>query len=113
GPTHRGEMTRSLPDLDRRTVAEQAALVKCGRVSARDLVEHSLDRIARLDGRLRAFRLVIADRARAEADARDAAAAAGERLGPLHGVPVAVKDENDIVGTVTGYGTAAFDRPAT
>ena len=106
-------MTRSLPDLDRRTVAEQAALVKCGRVSARDLVEHSLDRIARLDGRLRAFRLVLADRARAEADARDAAAAAGERLGPLHGVPVAVKDENDIAGTVTGYGTAAFDRPAT
>lgn len=100
-------------ELGYRTVTEQVALVKCGRVSARELLEHSLSRIERLDPTLNAFKVVLARQARAEADERDAAAARGERLGPLHGVPVAIKDENDVAGTVTTFGTAAVDRVAT
>lgn len=100
-------------DLGFRTVTEQVALVKCGRVSARDLLEHSLSRIDKLNPTLNAFRVVLTEQARAEADERDAAAAGGERLGPLHGVPVAIKDENDIAGAVTTFGTGAVTRAAT
>ncbi|GGZ56617.1 putative amidase AmiB2 [Streptomyces subrutilus] len=93
-------------------VARQAELVRTGAVSARRLVEASLARIERLDRHLGAFRVVRAAQALAEADARDAARAAGAPAGPLEGVPVAVKDELDVTGEVTTFGGAANRTPA-
>jgi amidase len=92
-------------------VASQADLVRRGDVSAHELVELSLDRIARLDKELNAFAAVYRERALAEADAADRRRQSGED-GPLLGVPVAVKDEMDIAGEVTTRGTAAFTAPA-
>ncbi len=69
------------------------------------MVEEALGRIEALDGRLGAFVTVLADQARAEAAARDAERAAGQVRGPLHGVPVAVKDLVDVAGVVTGAGS--------
>ncbi|MFG3002202.1 amidase family protein [Streptomyces sp. NPDC048340] len=91
-------------------VARQAELVRTGKVSARRLTEASLRRIALLDPSLNAFRVVLADRALAEADARDAARASGAD-GPLLGVPIAVKDELDVAGEVTTFGGAANRTP--
>ncbi|MCX5193460.1 amidase [Streptomyces sp. NBC_00249] len=92
-------------------VARQAELVRAGKVSARQLTEASLRRIERLDRRLGAFRVVLGERALAEADARDAARAAGDDR-PLLGVPVAVKDELDVAGEVTTFGGSANHTPA-
>ncbi|WP_330334279.1 amidase [Streptomyces sp. NBC_00536] len=88
-------------------VERQAELVRTGKVTSRTLVEASLRRIARIDPALGAFRVVLAEQALAEADARDAQSA----VGPLHGVPVAVKDELDVAGQHTGFGGAANRTP--
>ena len=71
---------------------EIAAAVRSGTRSARDLVEEHLERIAAREPELHAFNLVMADDARAAADAVDAAVARGDDPGPLAGVPVALKD---------------------
>ncbi|QNN53593.1 amidase [Nocardioides mesophilus] len=97
-----------MDDLFFAGVAGQADAVRSGAVSSRELVAATLDRIGRLDGRLNAFTTVLADAALAEADARDAAT--GER-GPLHGVPVAIKEELDVAGTVTTFGGRANSTP--
>src|SRR5256885_576091 len=93
-------------------LAEQARLVRDGEVTSRELVEMSLERIERLDPKLNAFRCVLAEAARAEADAADARRQAGEQA-PLLGVPIAVKDNVDVTGELTCHGTAANETRAT
>jgi amidase len=80
-------------------------------VTSREVLEASLARIDALNSRLNAFTVVLADRARAEADDRDAALAHGETPGPLHGVPVAIKEEIDVAGCVTTFGGRANSTP--
>lgn len=101
-----------MPDLNFTTVIEQRDLAASGAVSARQLVEHSLARIDALDGVLNAFVSVRRREALAEADALDDSFAASGPVGPLHGVPIAIKDENDVAGLPTAYGGAAFTTPA-
>jgi hypothetical protein len=86
-------------------LVEAARLVREGTASSAELVRAALARIEALDGRLGAFVTLLADRATAEAAARDLQRHRGAALGPLHGVPVAVKDLVDIAGTVTGAGS--------
>ncbi|HLH13542.1 MAG TPA: amidase [Solirubrobacteraceae bacterium] len=95
-------------------IARQAQLIASGEVSSRELVELYLDRIARLDGALNAFRVVFGERARLEAAQADARRGAGGTTGerPLLGVPIAVKDNFDVAGEVTFEGTNARERPA-
>ena len=90
--------------------AEQARLVREGALSARELVEFTLKRIDALDPRLNAYRVVIADGALVEADQADRLRAAGADR-PLLGVPVAIKDDTDVAGEVTAWGTDAYGRP--
>ncbi len=92
-------------------IARQAQLIAAGEVSARELLELYLERIWRLDVRLNAFRVVLGDRARMEADEADTRRSAGDAR-PLLGVPVAVKDDMDVAGELTTYGTNANDQPA-
>jgi aspartyl-tRNA(Asn)/glutamyl-tRNA(Gln) amidotransferase subunit A len=77
--------------------------------SSAALVEEALGRIEALDGRLGAFVTVLAEQARAEAVERDAERAAGRVRGPLHGVPVAVKDLVDVAGVVTAAGSPKLE----
>ncbi|MFJ6050770.1 amidase [Streptomyces sp. NPDC092307] len=103
----RHEQDREDAELMFQGVARQAELVRTGKTTSRALVEAALRRIARTDAVLGAFRVVLAEQALAEADARDGA----ESTGPLHGVPVAVKDELDVAGQVTTFGGSANRTP--
>jgi amidase len=103
-------------------IARQAELIAGGELSSRELVELCLGRIERTQPRLNAFRVVFAERALMEADQADARRGAGdarmaqdgERLAqrPLLGVPIAVKDDIDVAGEVTAFGTNAHGAPA-
>jgi amidase len=93
-------------DLAFAGLAHQAELVRTGEVSSRELVELSLERIARIDPELHSFRTVFTERALVEADQAQARREAGEER-PLLGVPVAIKDEVDVAGEVTTFGTGA------
>jgi len=86
--------------------AQQARLLADGAITAPALLDVYLERIGRLDPELRSYRVVLADSAREEAAAAQDRLAAGERL-PLLGVPIAIKDDVDVAGEVTTYGTAA------
>jgi len=92
-------------------VARQAELVRDGEVSSRELVELYLERIERIDPELNAFRKVMGERALVDAQQADARRGAGEDR-PLLGVPIAVKDVEDVTGEVTRFGTDAFSTPA-
>src|SRR5882762_3231259 len=99
-------------DLAYAGAAEQARLLAAGTVTAPALLDVYLDRIARLDPELRSYRVVLTDSARREAAAAQDRLNAGERL-PLLGVPIAIKDDVDVAGEVTTYGSAAHGPAAT
>ena len=92
-------------------VARQAELIRLGEVSARELVMLYLERIERLNPQLNAFRKVMSERALVDAQQADGRRGAGEER-PLLGVPIAVKDVEDVTGEVTRWGTDAFTEPA-
>lgn len=95
-------------DFRRATVAALAEDVRAGRVAARELVQHALDRIDAVDDTVNAFVAVDADAALAAARAVDERVAHGEDVGELAGIPLAVKDLEDAAGFVTTKGSAAF-----
>lgn len=82
-----------------------AERLAAGAVSARDVTEACLSRIAERDGEIHAFVHLDPDHARAQADAVDRHRKAGRAIGPLHGVPVAVKDIIDTADMPTENGT--------
>ncbi len=88
------------------TAAEITAAVTAGRTTARAVTEATLARIAARNPTLNAFTDTTAPRALAQADAIDAARAAGQPLGPLAGVPFAVKNLFDVAGLPTRAGSA-------
>lgn len=95
------------------TAVAQARGVATGAVTARELVAGALARVAALDARLRAFTEVFEEDAVSRADELDRRLAReGHPVGPLHGVPVAVKDDTDVAGRRTGFGTGAVRTPA-
>jgi aspartyl-tRNA(Asn)/glutamyl-tRNA(Gln) amidotransferase subunit A len=94
-----------MDELITMTAAELSAAMAAGDVSAADITEAHLDRIAAVDDRVKAFLHVAADDARARAREVDARRKAGEPLGPLAGVPVAVKDLFTTIGMPTTCGS--------
>lgn len=74
------------------TIAEASRLVRDKKVSPVELTQGCLARIARLDGRLHSFILLLADEALAQAKQAEAEIAAGRWRGPLHGIPFGLKD---------------------
>ena len=92
-------------DLSWRGAAEIAHAVSAGEASALTVIDDALARIARLNPALNAFTTVTAERARARARAIEAARSAGRTLGPLAGVPFAVKNLFDVEGLPTVAGS--------
>ena len=82
-------------------IAEWRQQLESGQVSARELTDQHLSRIAAVEPSLHAYLEVTADRARADADRIDAARSAGEELPPLAGVPLAIKDNLCTKGVTT------------
>jgi len=95
-------------DFRRTSVSRLADQVSAGELSAREVAQATLDRIERLNPELGAFVAVDPEAALAEAAAIDERIAAGDDVGPLAGVPLAVKDLEDAAGFVTTQGSAAF-----
>jgi amidase len=91
--------------------ARIAEMVRAKEVPPTELVELYLERIARLDPELNAYRVVFDEGARADAKQAEERLAKGDDA-PLLGVPVAIKDNVDYAGEVTTHGTAAYGEPA-
>ena len=88
-------------DLHWMTVAEAAGAIAARNLSPVELMEALLERIARLDPKLNAFIRLDADAAILAARAAEAEIASGRQRGPLHGVPVGIKDIIDVAGLPT------------
>src|SRR4051794_18195918 len=91
------------------TALEQAAAVRSGDTSSKELVDHYIGRIEQHDGDVGAFVTLTFDQAREQASAADAAVASREQLPPLHGVPIGIKDLNMTEGVPTKLGSKAFE----
>src|SRR5260221_14592765 len=83
------------------TIAEAARLIETRELSPVELVDSRLDRIARFDGRLNSFIRVLGDAARRDARSAEAEIAAGKYRGPLHGIPIGLKDIYETAGAAT------------
>lgn len=104
-----GEVATPLPgELWRASAGELAAAIARGEVSSAEVVQSFLDRIAEVNDELNAVTLVLADDALAQAARADQARAAGEPLGPLHGVPFTIKENIDVAGSPTTEGVPAL-----
>ncbi len=93
-------------DLHYLSLDEVARRLKARTLSSVELTESMLDRIGQVDPRLKSYATVTADRALADAARLDAEAASGTLRGPLHGVPIAVKDLCNTEGVATAAGMA-------
>ena len=85
-----------------------AAKLKSRDISPVDIVDACLDRIAELDPKLHAFVEVYDKEARLAAEAADKAIRSGHAVGPLHGIPIALKDLIELEGRVATGGTAVW-----
>jgi amidase len=98
--------------MDNQTLLQPAAdvarMLRDKELSSRELTEAQLARIEAVDPRLNAVVQLRAEQALAEAAAADEATARGGQLGPLHGVPMTVKDSFDVAGLPTTWGNPAF-----
>lgn len=86
------------------SAAQIAQKIACGELSSRDVVEACIERIEAVNPSLNAVVVPLFAQARQAAEAADASRREGKPLGPLHGVPVTVKESFDVAGTATTVG---------
>lgn len=92
-------------DFTRLGIANVVGLIRAGQLSPVELVQSCLDRIESLNPSLNVYLTVMADEALAAAKAAEQAVTTGGALGPLHGVPVALKDNCEVAGVRLTGGT--------
>jgi amidase len=97
-----------MTDIAFRSAVHLAAAIRAKEISSRELLEHYLQRVERLNAKINAVVTLAVERARQRADAADAALARGEVWGPLHGVPMTIKDAIETAGIRTTGGAPAF-----
>lgn len=95
-------------DLHWKSAAEIARLIRDRKMSAAEVLEHFLARVDRFNPKLNAIVWQDRERACARAKAADAALAKGEVWGPLHGVPMTIKESYDVAGSPTTWGDPAL-----
>jgi aspartyl-tRNA(Asn)/glutamyl-tRNA(Gln) amidotransferase subunit A len=101
---------RSAPEtLAGLTLSEASARIKAGTVTSTELVNACLARIDIYNPKVNAFITITRERALAQAKALDAEQRAGRLRGPLHGIPIALKDNIDTAGVRTTAASAVFD----
>src|SRR5262245_25629135 len=102
--------TSTMPSIDPvwASVAELSHAFGARTLSPVDAVNALLERIRRRDPSLHAFIAVYADDARLAAEGADRAIRSGHRIGPLHGVPIALKDLVDLEGRITTGGSKVW-----
>ena len=98
----------AVAELSFMTIHELSAAMNEGEISSTDIIERCLSQIAAQEEQLQAFVTVYSEEARLAAQAADLAMAAGNRLGPLHGIPIALKDIIDMEGRVTTGGSMVW-----
>lgn len=104
----------TVQESSNRSTKDLSEAIRAGQLSSVEIVGESLKRIAAENAELHAFTDVFHDNAMKRARMLDEDLAAGRWHGPLHGLPIAVKDLADIAGTVTGFGSRCYSkRPAT
>ena len=101
--------TASSIDLCFLPATELAARIRRRDISPVEAVESYLRRIEERNPALNAYTLVLAEQATDAARAAEAAVMSGRPLGPLHGVPVAIKDLDDVAGVPTSMGSLAVE----
>src|SRR5512142_393456 len=101
-----GEASGTLAGMQ--TISEAAEGLRRGKLSAVELTRECLERVARRNPQLNAFITVTGETALAEAAAADAEIKAGRWRGPLHGIPIALKDLIDTAGVRTTAASARF-----
>jgi amidase len=92
-------------DLVFESAATVCGMIRDKRISAKEVVRASLDRIEEVNSQLNAVVRLAADRALEEAREADKLVANGQTKGPLHGLPITIKDSIDTVGIITTGGT--------
>jgi len=97
-----------MTDIAYLTALELAARIRAGEISSTELTRHYIDRIERYDGKINAVVVRIFDEALEHAAEADRALAAGRDLGPLHGVPMTIKESYVIAGTPSTWGIEDF-----
>lgn len=97
-----------MDDLNSRGAVELAAMIATREVRAADVIEAYLARIEAVNPAVNAITATLADSARSAAAEVDRAISAGEKLGPLAGVPFTVKENIDVAGSATTWGVAAM-----
>ncbi|SFN77328.1 aspartyl-tRNA(Asn)/glutamyl-tRNA(Gln) amidotransferase subunit A [Roseovarius lutimaris] len=102
--TANAQPTPGLPQ----SVTAAGEAFRSGSLSCRELTQTYLNCIAEFEPKLNAFISILNDEALATAEERDAELAAGQDRGPLHGIPIVVKDLFEVAGTFTTVGSEAF-----
>lgn len=95
-------------DPDFGTATDAARAIRSGVISSRELTSHVFARIRKYNGRVNAFVTLAEDQAMTRAAAADEALAAGKRWGPLHGVPIVMKDDKDTAGIRSTCGSKLY-----
>ena len=99
-----GKQGMTAAKLNELSASDAAAAIAARKITSQDLVRSCLDRIAAREGEVGAWTYLDRDRAMAEARARDGEAPRG----PLHGVPVGIKDIIDTADMPTAYGSPIY-----
>ena len=101
-------MTKDTTELCYLTIREAAELLRNGNLSPVELTRAFLERIEQLDDTLKAFITVLSDSAMSEARTAEAEILRGDYRGPLHGIPIALKDLYDTAGVKTTAGSKVY-----
>ncbi|MCR9212531.1 MAG: amidase [Proteobacteria bacterium] len=97
-----------MTDIHFQPAYKQAELLASGEIGAEELLDHYLDRVDKYNGDLNAVIWMDVEGAKARARSADKARARGDSLGPLHGVPMTIKESYNLMGSPSTWGNPAW-----